>query len=101
MAHASFPTFGALATPPPGLAGHGLPDESLRHAPTHRDDDAAVLVTHDERRLPREQPLGRVHIRATNACGAHLDHYLPQSWSRLGYLVDTESVSALPRRDLH
>ena len=61
--HSPHPQLGSQAT--------ARPISVLANARAHLDDRAAVLMSHDERRPPREQALGRVHVRAADSrrCG--------------------------------
>src|SRR5438552_16864556 len=92
---------GALTAAVRRLAGDGTPDEVPARAAADPADDSGVLVTEDQGRLPRKEPLGGVDVGAANASGVDVDHDLPGPGDGVGGRVDREPRFASPGRDLH
>src|SRR2546428_82033 len=101
LAHAPGVALGALTAAIRRLAGDGTPDEVTARAAADPADDSGVLVTEDQGRLPRKEPLGGVDVGAANAGGVDVDRDLPGPGDRIGGLVDREPSFASPGRDLH
>src|SRR5437773_556731 len=101
LAHAPGVALGALAAAVRRLARHHAPDEMTARAAAGAPHDPGVLVTEDQGRLPRKEPLGGVDVGAANASGVDVDHDLPGPGDAGGGLVDREPRFAPPGRDLH
>src|SRR5262249_13181019 len=101
LAHAPGGAFRAFTAAVRGLAADRAADHRLADAAAPLADDAGVLVAKDQRGLPGEEPLRRVHVGAADAGGAYGDDHLTRPRDGLGHLVDREPVLTLPGRDVH
>ena len=58
-------------------------------------------MAHHHRRRPREEALGGVHVGAADAGRGDLDHHLPGPAVGSGRVIESETDSPPPGRDLH